>query len=124
QNYNYFLSAEANDETGYLKMPAVEQARIMAQRGVSSLPDYEIRPNYANLVNLRANVGSTINDRTHVQMSNALIFNSTSIPSTSLYGQAGWQGAPPTAQNFGWSLGNAPGEVFSVKNVDNTTRLT
>jgi TonB-dependent SusC/RagA subfamily outer membrane receptor len=123
QTFRYFLSSELTKETGYLRMPDAEQDRLEEARGVASLPGYQIRPNTVRLANLRANVGSAIGDRAHVQLSNSLTFNRSAIPSMAIFTGGALTGGSAPTTNGGWFL-NRPGEQFSLKNVDNTTRLT
>ena len=122
QNFTYFLSGELTDETGFLRMPKVEQERIKQLRGVSSLPDEVVRPNYVNLANLRANVGSSIGDKAHVRLSTGLVFNTTSIPGASVFQSGAFHSTPPTA-NGGW-FGTRPGEQFEMTSNEATTRFT
>ena len=123
QNFTYFLSGEATSETGYLRMPDAEQQRLKQQRGVSSLPSDQVRPNFVDLINLRANIGSALGDHAHVQLSNGLLHNKSAIPGLSVF-RSGAQGSgsPPTT-NGGWKT-DRPGDVFALKNTDNTTRYT
>src|SRR5262249_48790123 len=95
QNFTYFLSGESGGETGYLRMPDAEQERLKRERGVTSLPEDQIRPNYLDVVHLRANVGTSIGNSAHLQLSNGLIFNKSSIPGLTIFSNGGFGTGSP-----------------------------
>ena len=122
QTFTYFLSGEWTDETGFLRMPKAEQARIKQLRGVTSQPAEVVRPNYVNLGPLRTNVGTSIGQKAHVQLASGLVFNTTAIPGAAIYTSGAFHLAPPTA-NGGW-FSTRPGEQFEVTSSEATTRFT
>ena len=122
QGFNYFLSGEYSGETGYLRMPDAEQERLKIARSSKTIPGDQVRPNQTKVVNLRANVESSIGENAHVRFSNGLVFNKAAIPGTDIFSNGSLNVGAPTA-NGGW-LGNRPGEQFALRNVENTARHT
>jgi TonB-linked SusC/RagA family outer membrane protein len=122
QRFRYFVSAERENETGYLEMPAADIQRLETTRGVTSLPDWQLRPNALTKTSVRANVGTSIGKVADVQLSNGLVINDTRIPSSIVYYNGALGFGPPTSNGV-WAF--APeGDLFSLKNDEQTTRYT
>ena len=77
----FFLSGEAQDENGTYRMTDAEQARLKAERAVTSLPEWQTRPNTLSRVNLRGNLSATIATGLTAQLSTAYITSELNRPS-------------------------------------------
>src|ERR1041385_7132948 len=64
----YYVSGEFSGEAGTFKLPDAEKSRLLTSRGVTSLPDNVIRPNYDKQVNLRANLNSHPTEKVDVSV--------------------------------------------------------
>ncbi|MEO8334977.1 MAG: TonB-dependent receptor [bacterium] len=120
---SYFLSGSRDDETGIEQMPALEIARIRAERGGADIPDEQIRPNYARNTRLRGNFSAPLGDRLTMSAATGLILGTTSIPSNVVYlnGQFG-RGFRDASD--GWNMGIRPGEQMAVRNREDISHLT
>ena len=76
----YFVSGETEGETGIYKMPEIEIARLKAERGVSSIPSSQIRPNALDRNSLRANLTAQIANNATLQISSGFINSRQRLP--------------------------------------------
>lgn len=76
----FFISGETETETGVYKMPALEQARLKAERAVSALPSTQVRPNALARNSLRANLSTQLASHLFVNVSSAYINSTARFP--------------------------------------------
>jgi TonB-linked SusC/RagA family outer membrane protein len=69
----YFVSGEMERENGIYEMPAAEQARLRTERGVSSLPLEQVRPQGLDRNNLRLNLNAQIAPKATLQLSSGYV---------------------------------------------------
>ncbi|MDB4916113.1 MAG: putative outer membrane protein [Gemmatimonadetes bacterium] len=117
--FTYFLGGDLEQETGYLRMPDLEVARVRAERGGAELPDEQLRPNALKKFSLRANVGAALGSNASVALSTALLLSNTRIPGNTLFNEGIWGPGYRTAQD-GWR-NLRPGEGFAVRNDEDAT---
>lgn len=72
----YFVSGEIEREDGIYKMPAGEIARLKAERGASSLPDDQVRPQGLDRNNLRLNLNAQIAPKATLALSSGYVNSS------------------------------------------------
>jgi TonB-dependent SusC/RagA subfamily outer membrane receptor len=105
----YFLSGDYEQETGTWYMPPADQAFLLAQRGVSALPDWQRRPNAYRRVNLRANLTAPLGNRGSVTLTNGFVSNQARQPGFDTPGgQVGYRDI-----NDGWRDNNRPAYQFA-----------
>ncbi len=78
----YYLSAEWEDETGYLRMPQFARERLMAQRNISELPEKQEYPNALTRTNVRGNLNAQLSDRLDVQFNGGFVSSNQRLPQT------------------------------------------
>ena len=76
----FFASAEREAETGIYEMPTVERQRLQTERGVSSLPIEQTRPNALERTNLRLNLTAQLASRATLQVSSGFVQSSQRLP--------------------------------------------
>ena len=76
----FFVAGETEGETGIYRMPERDQRQLMAFRGVSSLPGYQIRPNTLGRNSFRANVQSQLAPGLTVQVASGYINSMVRLP--------------------------------------------
>src|SRR5258708_3467688 len=118
----YFLAARREAETGYLQMPANEETRLMAERGVTSLPTDQMQPNALQRTNLRANFGIPAGSAADISVSTALVSSDVRIPTVALIGN-GYTGRGYRDAQDGWA-NFRPGDAFSIRNREASTRYS
>lgn len=119
----FFLSGETEGELGIYEMPARDQRNLLIERGLTSLPIEQIRPNALERNNFRANVQAQLAPELSVRVSSGYLNSLTRLPQnednssglmvnamgttwrTDLLDPAGY----PLLGARSWS----PGEVFS-----------
>ncbi|MCA2990469.1 SusC/RagA family TonB-linked outer membrane protein [Gemmatimonas sp.] len=69
----YFVSGEMEREDGIYKMPAGEIARLKAERGVSSLPQDQLRPQGLARNNLRLNLNAQVAPKANLALSSGYV---------------------------------------------------
>lgn len=123
--FTYFFAGSHEKETGYFRLPRAEQERLMAERGTTSIPDEQIRPNWSEKLSLRMNSGGVFGNA-HLTVSSGLVVGNNQVPSPgsiTFPGEFG-RGYNDPATFGGWRDGRRPGETFSVRNTENFTRYT
>ena len=97
----YFLSGGYEQEIGTAFLPNSDQAFLRAQRGVNTLPDWQIRPNAFERTNLRGNFTTSLGSVSEVTLASAFVSNQARQPSDVLpFRQVGYRDA-----NAGWVAG-------------------
>lgn len=76
----FFVAGETEVETGIYKMPDIEIARLQRERGVSSIPSSQIRPNALDRNSLRANLTAQISPKATLQVSTSYINSRQRLP--------------------------------------------
>lgn len=76
----FFLSGDMQGEVGVYKMPDSEIVRLRAARGVSELPDWQVRPNVLDRINLRANLSAQISSTANIQLSTGFVTSTQNLP--------------------------------------------
>jgi len=76
----YFVSGQTETETGIYKMPDREIGRLTTQRGISSLPGDQMRPNALARNSLRVNLSTRLSSKLNVQTSSAYINSNLRLP--------------------------------------------
>ncbi|HEX9483085.1 MAG TPA: TonB-dependent receptor plug domain-containing protein, partial [Gemmatimonadaceae bacterium] len=119
--FTYFLGGQYEGETGFLRMPAKEEARVSAERGGAPIPAEQLRPNGLAKINVRGNAGAVLSPDADVNLSVGLISSETRLPGNAIFG-AGSIGAGYRTAQDGWNgLYSRPGEIFSLRNTERTT---
>lgn len=119
--FRYFVSGGWEEELGWMKMPLQEQARLKAERGVSVIPDEQIRPNLLNKINLRGNFSTDIGTKGDIAMSNGVILQSFRNTSTEAF-RAGYWGTGSKSINNGYGFSSRIGDNLSVRAAQALTR--
>ena len=132
----YYVSSQWERELGTLQMPEVWAQRILATRGVSSVPEEELKPNDLRNVNVRANVSANLNDKMDVQVSTGFVTSSLRLPQidnnafgigSNGFGGPGYRTFNVThaggvvVNNLGWRSAT-PDEIFSLVHYQNINR--
>lgn len=76
----FFLSGDKQDETGVYRLPNNEIIRLKAERGVSELPDWLLRPNALSRVNLRGNLSAQLAPTATIQLSTGYVSSTQRLP--------------------------------------------
>jgi TonB-linked SusC/RagA family outer membrane protein len=131
----YYVSSQFERELGTLQMPDVWAQRILATRGVTSVPEEELKPNDLRNVNVRANISANLNDKMDVQVSSGFVTSTLRLPQidNNAFGVgSNGMGGPGyrtffvshpsgTINNLGWRSAT-PDEIFSVIHYQNINR--
>ena len=120
---NYFVSGDLEQETGPLKMPAAEVARISSERGGVGVPDAQRRPNYLRKVSARSTASIELSPLADLTLSSGLVSSSERIPSNGIFSSGILIGAGYRDANDGWGLGR-PGERFAVMGAEGVVHST
>ncbi len=80
EKVQFFVSGETEVETGVYKMPDIEINRLKTERGVSSIPSSQIRPNALDRNSLRANVTAQLSPKATLQVSSGFINSRQRLP--------------------------------------------
>lgn len=73
----YLFSGELSDENGYVRMPPAEAQRFEAIHGPGTLTSDHLRPNTERGVSLRANMTTTIDERTSLSARASYVRNNS-----------------------------------------------
>ncbi len=76
----YFISGEIEREDGTYRMPSGEISRLQAERGVTSLPRNQVRPQGLERNNLRVNLTTQIAPTASLQISSGYVNSSVRRP--------------------------------------------
>jgi TonB-linked SusC/RagA family outer membrane protein len=76
----FFLSGETEGETGIYKMPRRDQLQLQTVRGLSSLPEEQIRPNALDRHSFRANVSAQLASKLFVQVASGYVNSEVRLP--------------------------------------------
>ncbi|WP_439642217.1 SusC/RagA family TonB-linked outer membrane protein [Gemmatimonas sp.] len=80
EKVQFFVSGETEVETGIYKMPEIEINRLKTERGVSSIPSNQVRPNALDRNSLRANVTAQISPKATLLVSSSYINSRQRLP--------------------------------------------
>ncbi|WP_353268065.1 SusC/RagA family TonB-linked outer membrane protein [Gemmatimonas sp.] len=80
EKVQFFVSGETEVETGIYKMPDIEINRLKTERGVSSIPSSQVRPNALDRNSLRANVTAQITPKATLLVSTSYINSRQRLP--------------------------------------------
>ncbi len=80
EKVQFFVSGETEVETGIYKMPEIEINRLKTERGVSSIPSNQVRPNALDRNSLRANVTAQITPKATLLVSSSYINSRQRLP--------------------------------------------
>ncbi|NUQ19980.1 MAG: TonB-dependent receptor plug domain-containing protein, partial [Gemmatimonadaceae bacterium] len=83
--FTYFVAGEYEQETGYLRMPGIDRARIARERGGAAIPDEQLRPNALRRVNLRANAGVALGPRADLDLAMGIVSVASRIPGNGIF---------------------------------------
>jgi len=130
----FYVSGEAERENGVYQMPALEQARLKKERGVSSLPDDQVRPQGLDRNNLRVNLTAQLAPKATLQISSGFV-NSRNVRAQNndnstglMVGAMGGQWLPDRLDSRGVPLPgifSAPiGDIFSRTTTQALNRFT
>ena len=133
----YYLSTEWERENGVLRMPAFFGERILATRGVTSVPEEQQNPNRLRRVNLRANVDVNLNEKMDVHVNTGFVTSTLRLPQidnnafgigSNGFGGPGFKNFMVThvtgqtaRNNMGWRSAT-PDEIFSVVHYQDINR--
>jgi TonB-dependent SusC/RagA subfamily outer membrane receptor len=125
---HYFLSGGLDHEYGNLRMPQMEQAFLLQERGVTSLPREQVDPNELTRVNLRGNLGTLLSNNLDVTLSSGYESSDNRIPQTGdntqgILGAALFGSANPARASNPWGFAR-PAEGFSDIVYRRDTRFT
>ena len=125
---HYFLSGGLDHEYGNLRMPQMEQAFLIQERGVTSLPREQVDPNELTRVNLRGNLGAVLSNNLDVTLSSGYESSDNRIPQTGdntqgILGAALFGTANPAKASNPWGFAR-PAEGFSDVVYRRDTRFT
>ncbi|MCU0648751.1 MAG: TonB-dependent receptor plug domain-containing protein, partial [Gemmatimonadaceae bacterium] len=76
----FFVAGQWEDELGVYKMPNSEIQRLQAERGTSTIPIEQERPNALNRINLRTNLTAALTPTLNMQVSSAYVTSSQRLP--------------------------------------------
>ena len=119
--FTYFGSAEIENETGFLEMPAIDRERIARERGGVSVPHEQLRPNALRKVSLRANAGTAVGANADLNLSSALVRSEVRLVGDGVITAAVFGPGYRTPQNGYLSITSQPGEAFAVRNTESVT---
>lgn len=117
--FTYFIGGDLEQETGYLRMPDLEVARVSAERGGAALPDEQLRPNALQKFSLRANIGAALGNTANVSLSTGLLLSESRIPANTIFSEGMFGPGYRNAQD-GWR-NVRPGEGFAIRNSEDAT---
>ncbi len=76
----FFVAGQWEDELGIYKMPDSEIQRLRTERGTSTIPLDQERPNALNRVNLRSNLTASLSSTLNMQLSSGYISSNQRLP--------------------------------------------
>jgi TonB-linked SusC/RagA family outer membrane protein len=137
----YFLSAEWEDEIGYLQMPKFAREFALATRNLTELRGEVDRPNALRRTSLRANISANLSQKLDVQVSSGFVSSTQRLPQTDNnttgllsngFGGPGFKNnlvvhasGTPARQNYGYRLYTPDEFFFETVNQDiNRTLLS
>lgn len=114
--FRYFLLGDYEGETGPLRMPDAEQARIAPERGGQGVPSDQIHPNALHKVNVRGNSSIGLGSTGELAISSGFISSRARIPDFTIF-YSGALGPGYRDANDGWGRGR-PAELFGIESED------
>ena len=122
--FKYLIAAGGETELGWLRMPPVEQERILTTQGLSEIPDDQLRPNRNRRLNVRANVSTSFGEKGDLTLSNGYVtrrFQNITIAAFQ-FGYYGLGYNDPVSHGYGSAI--QVGDYFQVRTADEVTRYT
>jgi TonB-linked SusC/RagA family outer membrane protein len=119
----YFVAGEREEETGFLRMPDLDVAQVVAERGGAAVPEEQRRPNALEKTSLRASVSSRLTDRADVSVSVGLISSDVRVPGPTVFSNA-TSGRGQRDATDRWAFSGPPGAVFGLRNAEDVERFT
>lgn len=121
--FSYFVSGEYETETGPYRMPARDRELLLTERGTSSLPDWQERPNSLQRYALRTNFAFTTSHNFDIAISAGFSNNRTHHFQAREMLRGAAIGPGYRDFNDGWLPSTRPGIQFSSRQLDVTSRL-
>lgn len=120
--FRYFASGSWEQELGFLRMPLVDQAALMKERAVTSIPAEQLRPNNLIKQNFRANLSTDLGSRADVTISNGVIISAFRQADYEPIRAGYWANGHRSLGFDGWGFGSRIGDFFSKRNAENLKR--
>jgi TonB-linked SusC/RagA family outer membrane protein len=121
--FRYLVSGGLEQELGWMKMPLAEQARLKRERGVTSLPDEQVRPNYLRKVNLRGNLSTDLGPNADLSLSNGVVIhNFRNANGGSIFSGGYYSPGFKDSTYGGYGLVTRVGDVLSVRDAQGVVR--
>jgi TonB-dependent SusC/RagA subfamily outer membrane receptor len=119
----YFLSGNYEQETGPAYMPVIDQEIIRTTQG-RDVPDWQVRPNAVERVNLRANVTAPLGQRGNFTVATGFVSNQARQPVQGLpRGQVGYRNENDGWDDFGGIFNLRPAYNFPWRGQDVVRRF-
>jgi TonB-dependent SusC/RagA subfamily outer membrane receptor len=118
----YLLSGGWEQETGWMRMPEIEQTRIKAVQGLTEIPEWQLRPNYLNKVNVRGNLTAAFGAKGDLTLSNGLVRQTFRQTTTEAFRAGYWGTGYNDSTSHGYAFGDQIGDFFQLKTQDVVTR--
>jgi TonB-linked SusC/RagA family outer membrane protein len=123
----YFVSGQYQNQIGTFQLPDTDRTRLLASRGVSSLPANVLRPNSDKQVSFRSNLTAQLHSNLDLQTNLGYSSGKLLLPQNdnNVLGMlpSGYFGTTDTLGRPGWGF-FAPGEIFSLLRQQNIERFT
>jgi TonB-linked SusC/RagA family outer membrane protein len=126
QQFQYFVGAEREDETGPFEMPEAEIARITQSRGSAPRSD-QVHPNRLKQTSLRGNFGVPLGRAAQLTVSSGYIDRTLNTPFEGSFFQGLWNQvyfAPGYRTPTGGTAAQYVGDIYSVSQVSRDQRVT
>jgi TonB-linked SusC/RagA family outer membrane protein len=123
EQFTYYLSGDYESEDGVYRLPEFEEDSVRAARG--TVPDYQVRPNTLERLNLRANLGANVSADADLQANVGYTSSDTRFVQNdnsfeTITGSAEASGNPEDF-NRGWFF--IPAELFANRNTQSIERF-
>jgi TonB-linked SusC/RagA family outer membrane protein len=121
--FTYFLSGEYEDEDGVLRMPAIDQARVSAERGGVAIPENQIRPNTLSRISLRSNAAAHLGSKADVSVQLGVVLSDVNVVGDGIISSGNFGPGFRSLQDGWLSFLSRPGEAFSLRNRETATHF-
>ena len=95
EQFTYYLSGDYENEDGVFRLPQFEEDSVAEVRG--TVPDYQLRPNTLERVNLRANLGANVSANADLQANVGYTSSDTRLSRTTTASRPSPAAARPAA---------------------------
>ena len=127
ESVQYFFAGQFQNQVGTFALPDSESRRLLAARGVASLPDNVLRPNSDRQISMRSNLTAQLSKIVELQTNVGYTSGKLLLPQNdnNVLGMlpSGYFGTTDTLGTPGWGF-FAPGEIFSLLRQQNIERFT